>query len=250
MREDPLPYSRNNEELRGIMIHIAVVEDEELYRNQLTEYLHQFEAEYDQRLKITYFTDGDEIVEGYRADYDIILMDIEMRFMDGMTAAEKIREMDQKVIIMFITNATKYAIRGYQVDALDYVVKPVSYFSFSQKLLKAVGRLEKKPGHSVTISVPNGKVKIDTTDIYYIESEGHNLNYHTKDGIYSQRQKMADAEAELSEYGFFRSNKGYLLNMNYVDGIKDGCALVNGEELLISRARKGDFMAALAKFMQ
>ncbi len=238
---------RNGSEL---MIHIAVVEDEELYRNQLAEYLDQFQKEQNISLKITYFTDGDEIVEGYAANYDIILMDIEMRFMDGMTAAEKIREMDKKVIIMFITNMTKYAIRGYQVDALDYVVKPVSYFSFSQKLERAISRLEVKPGHSVTISIPNGKIKVDTSEIFYVESEGHNLNYHTKEGVYSQRQKMSDAEEELTEYGFFRSNKGYLVNLEYVDGVRNGSALINGEELLISRARRNAFMAALAEFME
>ena len=64
-----------------------------------------------------------------------------MQFMDGMTAAEKIRQMDQKVIIMFITNMIQYAVRGYEVDAMDYVVKPVEYFSFSQKLDKAIGRI-------------------------------------------------------------------------------------------------------------
>ncbi len=233
-----------------LMIHIAVVEDEELYRNELAAYLQRFEEEQALSLKITYFTDGDEIVEGYAADYDIILMDIEMRFMDGMTAAEKIRRMDQDVIIMFITNMTKYAIRGYQVDALDYVVKPVSYFSFSQKLERAISRLAKKSGHIVTISIPNGRIKVDTADIYYIESEGHNLNYHTKDGVYSQRQKMADAEKEFAKDGFFRSNKGYLVNMAHVDGVRDGCAIVHGEELPISRARRNDFMAAMANFME
>ncbi len=232
------------------MIHIAVVEDEALYRSQLAEYLETFQAEQKLSLKITYFSDGDEIVEHYRADYDIILMDIEMQFMDGMTAAEAIREMDQKVIIMFITNMTKYAIRGYQVDALDYVVKPVSYFSFSQKLLRAISRIETKPEHTVTISIQNGKRKVSISDIYYIESEGHNLNYHTKNGVFTQRQKMADAEAELTPFGFFRSNKGYLLNMDHVDGIRDGCALVNGQELLISRSRRNDFIAALADFME
>lgn len=59
-----------------------------------------------------------------------------MQFMDGMTAAEKIRQMDQKVIIMFITNMIQYAVRGYEVDAMDYVVKPVEYFSFRRNWIK------------------------------------------------------------------------------------------------------------------
>ena len=61
-----------------------------------------------------------------------------MKFVDGMTAAEEIRKMDSEVVIIFITNMTQYAIRGYEVDALDYVLKPVSYFAFSQKLKRDV----------------------------------------------------------------------------------------------------------------
>lgn len=111
------------------MIHIAIVEDEKSYIKQLTEYIDRFSREFSQEIKLSVFTDGDEILEKYTADYDIILLDIQMRFIDGMTAAEKIREMDKSVVIMFITNMTSYAVKGYEVDALDYMVKPVEYFS-------------------------------------------------------------------------------------------------------------------------
>lgn len=114
------------------MIHIAIVEDEESYVRQLLEYIERFQQEHFQEIKTSIFRDGDEILEKYSADYDIILMDIQMQFVDGMTAAEKIREMDKSVILMFITNMTSYAVKGYEVDALDYMVKPVEYFSFSQ----------------------------------------------------------------------------------------------------------------------
>ena len=66
-----------------------------------------------------------------------------MKFMDGMSAAEEIRKVDTEVVIIFITNMAQYAIRGYAVDALDYVLKPVSYFAFSQRLSRAIGRMKK-----------------------------------------------------------------------------------------------------------
>jgi len=231
------------------MIQIAVVEDEDLYAGQLMEYLAKFQEEYGIGLRMTRFKDGDEITNNYSSQFDIILMDIEMKLMDGMTAAEEIRRLDQDVVIMFITNMTKYAIRGYQVDALDYVLKPVSYFDFSQKLLRAIEKTGKRGGSSITIESGSGirKVKIDT--IYYIESEGHNLIFHTIGGEFSIRGKMKDYEDRLSEDGFFRSNKGYLVNMKYVDGVEGGDCLIAGQRLLISRARKNDFMVALAKYM-
>ena len=115
------------------MINIAIVEDEKLYVSQFKEYISRYEKESGNRINVSVFPDGAEIVENYSGDFDIILMDIQMKYMDGMTAAEQIRKLDSEVIIMFITNMTQYAIRGYEVDALDYVVKPVEYFSFSQK---------------------------------------------------------------------------------------------------------------------
>ena len=120
------------------MIRLALVEDDELYRSQLREYIDKYSAVSGEKFTVAEFSDGDEIALGYKAVYDIILMDIEMKFMDGMMAAEEIRKVDTEVIIIFITNSPQYAIKGYAVDALDYVLKPVSYYAFSQRLGRAV----------------------------------------------------------------------------------------------------------------
>lgn len=126
------------------MIRIAIVEDEESYVKELTGYLKEYQNTYKEELEITVYRDGDGITSNYRAQFDIILMDIQMKFMDGMSAAEEIRKQDSEVVIMFITNMTQYAIRGYEVDALDYILKPVSYFAFCQKLSRAIARIKKR----------------------------------------------------------------------------------------------------------
>ena len=123
------------------MISIAIVGDEEMYAKQLQQFLHQYEEENKEMFDITVYSDGDQIVNKYKSQYDIILMDVEMKFMDGMSAAEEIRKIDTEVVIIFITNMAQYAIRGYAVDALDYVLKPVSYFAFSQRLNRAISRM-------------------------------------------------------------------------------------------------------------
>ena len=122
------------------MIRIAIVEDEESYISVLKEYLERYKEESGEQIEVTVYHDGDEIAAFYRAQFDIILMDIEMKFIDGMTAAEEIRKVDSSVSILFITNAPQYAIRGYEVGALDYILKPVSYFTFSQKLGRGLCR--------------------------------------------------------------------------------------------------------------
>lgn len=231
------------------MVRIAIVEDEDHFADQLTEYLLRYEKERGVRVDIVRFTDGDEIVDDYSGDYAIILMDIQMRFMDGMTAAEEIRKLDGEVVIIFITNMENYAIRGYQVDALDYVLKPIEYPAFSLKLDRALTRVSNRQGHTVTIRVAEGHLRVSADDILYIESEGHNLSYHTKNGVYVSRQKISDAEDELSDYGFFRINKGCLVNLARVDGDRDGGCLIGGNVLQIARARRNEYFSALAEYI-
>ena len=218
------------------MINIAIVEDEAMYAKQLQEFLLQYQKENGEVFNITVYSDGDQIVHKYKSQFDIILMDVEMKFMDGMSAAEEIRKADTEVVIIFITNMAQYAIRGYAVDALDYVLKPVSYFAFSQRLNRAISRMKKR------------EQKVITVNIYYIESPGHNLVLHTILGDYESAGTMKEVEEKLQDLNFCRGNKGYLINLQHVDGIQDGCAVVKGEPLLLSRSRKKEFMEALTNY--
>ena len=151
------------------MIRIALVEDDPAYAEQLLSYLKEYEKESKERISVQTFSDGEDIVTEYRADYDIILMDVEMKFMDGMSAAEEIRKMDTEVVIIFITNMPQYAIQGYRVDALDYVLKPVSYFAFTQRIDRALTRLKKREKKYLTIAVKGGMMKLDLSEICYVE---------------------------------------------------------------------------------
>ena len=212
------------------MIQIAIVEDEEIYVKQLTEYIRKYQTERGRSIKVTIFGDGEDITENYSGSFDIILMDIQMRFMDGMTAAEKIRQIDQKVIIMFITNMIQYAVRGYEVDAMDYVVKPVEYFSFSQKLDKAIGRMRSEVKEFLTIP---------------IEGQKHNVIYYTSRGDYSSRITMKELEEKLTPHNFFRCAKGYLVNMNHVEGFVGSDCVIHNVHIPVSRTRKKEFMNLL-----
>lgn len=195
------------------MIRIAIVEDDELYVDQLRQYLKDYQSETGEDFEIRAYRDGDGITSDYKAQYDLILMDIRMRFVDGMTAAEEIRKMDSEVIIIFITNMAQYAIRGYEVGALDYILKPVTYFAFTQKIGRAIARLKKKIQRPVVIRTRDGVLRMDAADIYYVESQAHNL-----------------------------------INLEHVEGVRDKCAVVKGERLLISRPRSSVFMQELTRY--
>ena len=230
------------------MIRIAIVEDEESYISVLRGYLDQYKKDSGEQIDVTVYHDGDEITAFYKAQFDIILMDIEMKFIDGMTAAEEIRKVDSSVFIIFITNAPQYAIRGYEVGALDYILKPVSYFTFSQKLNRAVAKMKKRSRKKITLPVRGGVMRMDLSDVYYVESEGHSLIYHTKEGNHVGSGTMKSAEETLAGSGFARINKCYLANLEHVDGVQDKYAVVHGEKLLISRPRMQPFMQELTKY--
>jgi DNA-binding LytR/AlgR family response regulator len=232
------------------MINIAIVEDDKSYIQQLEEYLKRYEAEIGKELNITYFSDGLHIVENYKAEFDIILMDIKMSHMDGMTAAEKVREIDPEVIIIFITETPQYAIQGYTVGALDYILKPISYFAFSQRLEKAIIRITHRATHYITIVFKDGVQKINVENIYYVEIDNHTLTYHTKDGTYYNSGTLKDLEEKLTDVGFFRSHRYFLVNLRYIEGIQENCAIVNGKKLLISRARKAAFLEAFLDYIR
>ncbi len=230
------------------MIRIAIVEDDELYISQLLKYLEDYQKEEKEEFSIRVYRDGDGITADYKAQYDLILMDIQMKFIDGMTAAEEIRKADSEVVIIFITNMPQYAIRGYEVGALDYILKPVSYFAFGQKLKRAVSRLKRSGKKFVVIPIKGGVKRIEISDIYYIESEGHNLIYYTREGSILSGGTMKSAQEALQDMHFSRGNKGYLINLEHVEGVKDKCAVVKGNKLLLSRPRMNAFMQDLTKY--
>lgn len=231
------------------MVKMAIAEDDKMYVEQLLEYIHRYEKETGVRIEISTFSDGDEIVEKYKAGFDIILLDIEMPILDGMSAAGEIRKMDPEVVIIFITNMPQYAIHGYSVGALDYILKPPGYFAFSQCLNKAIARMERTTTKYMTISVKGGVQKLEVSQIYYIESQKHNLIFHTAIGEFISTGAMRDTEAALKEFHFCRGNNGYLINLEHVDGIRDGCAIVKGEALLLSRGRKNAFLEELTDYV-
>lgn len=231
------------------MIKVAIVEDDPVYQKQLSAYIREYENETGERFEIRQFMDGYEIVERYTANYDIIFLDIQMRLMDGMEAARKIRKKDENVILIFITNMAQYAIQRYAVNALDYVLKPISRFAFYQELDKAVKRLAANSGNYLTVRQDSGIIRLKTQQISYLESQGHNIIVHSDGGVYTFRGTMKDMEQKLASESFVRCNSGYLVNLKYVQEVNQNIVTVLGEELTISRPRKKAFMEALTDYL-
>lgn len=238
------------------MVRVGIVDDDHRNLVLLTRYLERFGREQSTQFSITTLSDGAELMHQYRADYDILLLDIEMPGLDGFSAAERIRLVDPDVIIIFITNSPNYAIRGYEVDAQSYVLKPVTYFAFAAQLTKALTRLKAKSGsgEALMLKIAGGLVRVPTDSIVYLESAKHRTVVHTLDGRHNVVGSLKELEQQLEQLSaaksFFRCNSGYLVNLKHVVSMgADLVTLTGGQELQVSRARKKPFMIALTDYL-
>lgn len=230
------------------MVRIAIVEDEEKYFNVLEGYIQKYIDDNNDEINYAWFKTGVDFLEKYHSDFDIILMDIEMPGMNGISVAKDIRNVDTSVLIIFITNMAQYAIHGYEVDALDYVVKPIEYYPFSIKLRRAIRIIREQAGNSIMLPFPEEDRRIPTKDILYIEVHSHTVVYYTYYGESVATGTLRELEEKLKNDCFARCNSCYLVNLRHVTGIKDESVLIEGTKLKISRSKKKDFMNQLSKF--
>lgn len=231
------------------MIRIAIVEDEQSAADTLAEHLRAFEKNENVQFEVTHFDSAVKFLTNYRAVFDVVFMDIELPDLDGMSAAAKLRAIDKSVILIFVTNLAQFAVKGYEVDALDFVVKPVSYYVLSLKLRRAMERLNRQSDAELKITVDDALVRIKISDLKYVEVQGHKLLYHTESGCYKTYGSLKKTEELLADANFERCNACYLVNLKYVTAIKGYSLFIGGEELQISHAKRKDFVRTVNDYM-
>lgn len=233
------------------MLKIAIVEDERECQEALIEHLRKYEKEKNEAFIVRVFNDGIDILDDYSADYDLIFLDIHMKYQDGMTTAKKIREVDADTQIVFITALAQYAIEGYKVNALDFILKPVVYEQLVMTMDKVRAVTSKyRKEKQLLVADGESRCKISTEDIRYIEVVNHDMFFYTKEKVYSRHgiplKTMAD---ELADCYFVKSGQSQLVNLKYVDEVKKDTVYVDGTQIFLSRSRKKEFLEALADYV-
>lgn len=231
------------------MIKIAIIDDEKEERERLLGYYQNLRAEVQDELEVHTYASGDEFLGRGDTSFDLICLDIDMEGMDGIRTAKEIRKNDAQVIIIFVTNMAQMAIRGYEVQALDFVVKPVDYYSFAMKMTNAFHMLRNRRSRNIILTTTGGMQKISSDELYYVEVNGHYLYYHTKDQVFRQKASMKEIEDRLSGLSFKRCNNCYLVNLKYVSCVNREDLKVGEDWLKISRPRKKEFLQSLANYM-
>lgn len=229
-------------------INIGIVEDSPKDAQRLADYLKEFFKNINQEYSIEFFDSGISFLDKYVPKYDVVFMDVEMPGMNGLDVAGELRELDKDVLLIFVTNMAQYAAKGYDVDALGYIVKPVTYESLVLKLQKVVQRLKQRNTSSIVIGNKNRYHKINVADIKYVEITGHSLTWHTIKGVYTSTGSLKNVWEQLGTE-FAMCNQCYLVNLKYCEELNGMEVSVGGETLLISRYKRAEFLRCLNKYL-
>ena len=164
------------------MVRIAVVEYSMTDWTILSEHRERYKKTTPERFSLSRFPNGIGFISDYKADFDIILMDIDMPHLNGLDTARRLRQVGENVAQIFITNLTQYAINGYEVRAMDFMVKPVEYGELEYKLNRALPHCRKRGNDILTLESAGVARKVPLRTIYYVEVYNHSLIYHTTAG--------------------------------------------------------------------
>jgi len=225
------------------MFRIAICEDIGSERKLITEKIDRFFQNANLRYLVKEYSSGESLLADYQdgtAVFDLILMDIGLGGMNGIDTSAEIRKLDQFVHIAFLTSSRDYAIEGYEVSAIAYMVKPLEEEKFFT-LLEKLTRTEKP--RSLTLKIRGRRKDIDYRDIVYIESRGHRVILHLADGSEEAAYyKLDEIENMLADDSFIRTHKSYLANMNFVRTAEDDFHMVTGAVVPIRRHGRKDVL--------
>lgn len=230
--------------------NIAAVDDSNEDLDDCVEALVKISKAHNIIFNITKFNSGNAFLDSFKSQYDIIILDINLQLSNGIDIAHKIRDFDKDVLIFFVTNLAKYATEGYQVNAIDFILKPINYESFKLRFERAITSLLMKKREAITVQINETFKKVYLDEVLYLEVYGHNIIFYLDSGNFEAYGSLKKYEEKLRKYGFLRCHNNYLVNAKRIDNVEKHTILLdNGKELEISHPRKKSFMNDFKKYI-
>ena len=239
------------------MVRIAVCDDEKNIRSYLVSLIKKQNTQYS---IMEYASAHEYLADG--KEHDMVFLDIELDGVDtgmnGMELARYIRgtTAGRQPVIIFVTGYEKYVYDAFDVGAFQYLVKPVDERKFTEVFDRAVKQIlsgqvseAEKRKKKLVIRYGGGRKVIPVHDIYYVESQNHNIVLYLKGGKADYYGKIGDLEEEL-EGQFYRIHRGYLINLFYVESYdRTEVRMANGDKLMISRYKYEGFVQAYMDYI-
>ncbi len=223
---------------------IVICDDEQNQMEYITSIVTSWSAHEGHNCEIRTFASAKAFLFEYEKDkaYDILLLDVEMKNMNGIELAKRIRKDNNRAEIIFITSHFEFVGEGYEVDALHYLVKPIFEDKLTQVLNKAAEKLSVKPP-AVIISCEGETIKLYESDILYVESFLHYVVIHAKEKEYKIKESISSFEDKLSD-DFYRIHRSYVVSLKYITKISRTSVNIGNLELPLSRGKYDDINRA------
>lgn len=233
------------------MIKFAICDDEPSMTEEISAGLSEYMDENQiMDYHISTFSDGDSLLDS-DSDFDLIFLDIQMKQPDGIETARRLRQRGDQCLLVFVTVLKECVFDAFEVQAYDYLVKPLDERRFKKMMDRAIAFLMQKAADSIIIQRGNSCEVILLSQIVYCEVMGRKVYIHLWEGkIISYYERLENLERRV-DGRFFRCHRSYLVNLNYVCGCSEGrIRLRQGGEIPVSRLREGDLRQALLRYMK
>lgn len=228
---------------------VAVLDDTREDAQRLLDYINQFQEQQKCLIQTDIYHASMDFLEEYHSQYDVIFLDIEMPGEGGLEVAHEIRKKDTAVGIIFVTNIAQYAIHGYEVNAIDFIVKPVGYFLFAEKLEKAMRFARRRNKHDLVVNDEEGIYRIPIEEVFYIKKERNDLIYFTSQGELRERGTIRLMKEKLAGLGFEECNSGCLVNLSQIRCIGKDNIMVRDFSVPLSRRMKKQFTQSYIDYL-
>lgn len=228
------------------MYKIAICDDNGAMRR----YLHKVIIGSKFPCQVKEFEDGLSLLKDWHG-YDVLFLDIDMPVIDGIETAVKIRDIDKRVKIIYVTGYEGYMQQSFQVHPFAFLTKPVDETAVIQQLRDAVSyeKVVSKEGHSLRFDTLEGIVELPVMDIFYIEYQNRKIRIVAGSGEYFMKGRITDISERMEPYGFAAPHKSFSVNLYYIKSIKGyDIHLMNGDIIPLSQKRSVEFRGKLGRF--
>lgn len=232
------------------MIRIAICDDEKHMSDHIMSFVSDFFRKKNREITIRTFSSGEELLN-YNGQIDILFLDIQMKGMDGMETARKLRADKFRGFLVFITVLKEMVFQSFEVQAYDYLVKPVDKKQFEKTMERLYASMQNASEDSLLVQKGYERRIIREDEIVFCEIIDRKIYLNLASGeVVDYYERIENLETKLDNR-FYRCHRSYLINLKHLKGYKNGIACMdNGKEIPVSRLRSKEFSGVVLQYMK